>query len=49
MNVQGKKPIRHSRGTNLWAGKRFINAMTFMNGWETVYPGAGLENVDLGW
>lgn len=52
MNVQGKNLIAALPGANLWAGKRFyqrhdVHMIDFYY-WDISGPGAGLENVDLG-
>ena len=52
MNVQGKNLIAALPGANLWAGKRFYQRhdvhMNDFYYWDVSGPGAGLENVDLG-
>lgn len=52
MNVQGKNLIAALPGANLWAGKRFYQRhdvhMNDFYYWDISGPGAGLENVDLG-
>ncbi len=52
MNVQGKNLIAALPGANLWAGKRFyqrhdVHMIDFYY-WDISGPGAGLENIDLG-
>ena len=52
MNAQGKNLIAALPGANLWAGKRFyqrhdVHMIDFYY-WDISGPGAGLENVDLG-
>lgn len=52
MNVQGKNLIAALPGANMWAGKRFyqrhdVHMIDFYY-WDISGPGAGLENVDLG-
>lgn len=51
-NVQGKNLIDALPGSTLWAGKRFyqrhdVHMIDFYY-WDISGPGAGLENVDLG-
>ncbi|SFT92212.1 maltoporin [Kosakonia arachidis] len=51
-NVQGKNLIDSLPGANIWAGKRFyqrhdVHMIDFYY-WDISGPGAGLENVDLG-
>ena len=51
-NIQGKNLIDWLPGSTLWAGKRFyqrhdVNMIDFYY-WDISGPGAGLENVDLG-
>ncbi len=52
MNAQGKNLIAALPGANLWAGKRFYQRhdvhMNDFYYWDVSGPGAGLENVDLG-
>lgn len=52
VNVQGKNLIEWLPGSTLWAGKRFyqrhdVHMIDFYY-WDISGPGAGLENVDLG-
>ncbi|MFC0228051.1 maltoporin [Serratia aquatilis] len=52
INVQGKNLIAALPGANIWAGKRFyqrhdVHMIDFYY-WDISGPGAGLENVDLG-
>ncbi|WP_272912536.1 maltoporin [Tolumonas lignilytica] len=52
MNVQGKNLIAALPGSTLWAGKRFyqrhdVHMIDFYY-WDISGPGAGLENMDLG-
>ncbi|SET01428.1 maltoporin [Thorsellia anophelis] len=52
MNVQAKNVIKSLPGATLWAGKRFyqrhdVHMMDFYY-WDISGPGAGLENIDLG-
>lgn len=52
MNVQAKNVIKSLPGATLWAGKRFyqrhdVHMIDFYY-WDISGPGAGLENVDLG-
>ncbi|KFK92241.1 MULTISPECIES: maltoporin [unclassified Serratia (in: enterobacteria)] len=52
INVQGKNLIAALPGANMWAGKRFyqrhdVHMIDFYY-WDISGPGAGLENVDLG-
>lgn len=51
-NIQGKNLIDWLPGSTLWAGKRFyqrhdVHMIDFYY-WDISGPGAGLENVDLG-
>lgn len=52
VNVQGKNLIEWLPGANMWAGKRFyqrhdVHMIDFYY-WDISGPGAGLENIDLG-
>lgn len=52
MNVQGKNLIEALPGSVMWAGKRFyqrhdVHMIDFYY-WDISGPGAGLENIDLG-
>jgi maltoporin len=52
VNVQGKNLIDALPGANMWAGKRFyqrhdVHMIDFYY-WDISGPGAGLENIDLG-
>ncbi|WP_317693623.1 maltoporin [Serratia sp. UGAL515B_01] len=52
INVQGKNLIAALPGANMWAGKRFyqrhdVHMIDFYY-WDISGPGAGLENIDLG-
>ncbi|AHG19855.1 maltoporin [Chania multitudinisentens RB-25] len=52
VNVQGKNLIAALPGANMWAGKRFyqrhdVHMIDFYY-WDISGPGAGLENIDLG-
>jgi maltoporin len=51
-NIQGKNLIDWLPGSTIWAGKRFyqrhdVHMIDFYY-WDISGPGAGLENVDLG-
>lgn len=51
-NVQGKKLIEWLPGSTIWAGKRFyqrhdVHMIDFYY-WDISGPGAGIENIDLG-
>ena len=51
-NVQGKNLIDWLPGSTIWAGKRFYQRhdvlMTDFYYWDITGPGAGIENIDLG-
>ena len=51
-NVQGKNLIEWLPGSTIWAGKRFyqrhdVHMIDFYD-WDISGPGAGIENIDLG-
>ena len=51
-NVQGKNLIEWLPGSTIWAGKRFyqrhdVHMIDFYY-WDISGPGAGIENIDLG-
>ncbi len=50
--MQGKNPIEWLPGSTIWAGKRFyqrhdVHMIDFYY-WDISGPGAGLENIDVG-